>query len=550
MRNDPSSTFSGGAIARIARACPLVSLAAGWCLALAAVPLHAADDEQAARKLEERTAVTEHFATIAGQSIEYTAAAGTMLLKDDDGNPTASIFYVAYTRKAVSDPSRRPITFAFNGGPGSSSVWLHLGLLGPRRVVLTPAGTGAPGPPYRLEDNPDSLLDISDLVMIDPVSTGYSRAADAKQAKQFHAYKADIHSVGEFIRLYVTENGRWRSPKFLIGESYGGTRAAGLCRYLQDEHSMYFNGAVLVSPAINFQTIGFDKGNDLPYVMFLPAYTATAWYHKRLDDQLQQDLEKAVDESTRFAQGEYLQALVRGDELTKDERDQVAEKVARYTGLDAQYVKRSGLRIPVWRFAERLLRDEDRTLGRFDGRVTGNDIEPISAVMEYDPSLTNLSGVFTATINDYLRRELSFDSDQPYEVLTDRVQPWNFDQFENRYVDASTDLRQAMTVNPNLKLMVAAGYFDLATPLSATEYSVDHLQLVPALRKNVTQHRYRAGHMMYAKRSCLEKLRRDLVKFYAAAVPSQAAPAGPAPAKDAPAEDAPPTPAPAEAGAR
>jgi carboxypeptidase C (cathepsin A) len=522
-------------------------LAVGWGLAVTVVPSRAADDQKTPRKLEEKTAVTERFATIAGQSIQYTATAGTMLLKNEEGNTTASIFYVAYTRKGVSDTSHRPITFAFNGGPGSSSVWLHLGLLGPRRVALNPQGTGAPGPPYHLVDNPDSLLDITDLVMIDPVSTGYSRAADTKEAKQFHGYEADIHSVGEFIRLYVTENERWRSPKFVIGESYGGTRAAGLCRYLQDQHSMYFNGAVLISPALNFQTISFDKGNDLPYVMFLPAYTAAAWYHKRLDADLQGDLNKAVDEATQFAEGEYLEALVRGDELPGEERDEVAKKVARYTSLDVDYVKRSDLRIAAWRFAKRLLKDERLTLGRFDGRVTGHDLEPVSGMMEYDPSLSDMSGVFTATINDYLRRDLSFDSDLPYEVLTDRVQPWNFSQFENRYVDASTDLRQAMTENPKLKLMVAAGYYDLATPLAATDYSVDHLQLAPSLRKNVTQHRYRAGHMMYLKKACLEKLRKDLVKFYAAAMPPEsAAPEPPTPAV-APAQSAPATPAPAKA---
>ncbi len=507
-------------------------------LAMIATPSRAADGEKEAKRLELQTAVTEHFATIAGATVEYTATAGTMLLKDDAGEPTASIFYVAYTRKGVSDLSRRPITFAFNGGPGSSSVWLHLGLLGPRRVALTPAGSSPSGPPYHLEDNPESLLDISDLVMIDPVSTGYSRAADTQEAKQFHAYQADIRSVGEFIRLYVTDNARWRSPKFLIGESYGGTRAAGLCRYLQDEQSMYLNGAVLISPAINFQTIGFDKGNDLPYVLFLPAYTAAAWYHKKLDDGLQQQgLQEAVAESARFAQGKYLQALVQGDALTDDQRNHIAGQIARFTGLGAEYVRRSNLRIVSWRFAKQLLKDEERTLGRFDSRMSGDDLEPVLGAAEYDPSFSEVSGVFTAAINDYLRSELSFDSDQPYEVLTDRVQPWDYGQFENRYVDASGALRRAMTTNPNLRLMVACGYYDLATPMSGTEYSVNHLQLAPALRKNVTARRYRAGHMMYLKRSCLERLRRDLVKFYAEAMPSEAAAVAPAQTERNPAQD-------------
>jgi carboxypeptidase C (cathepsin A) len=544
-----TSRLGHGPVICPARVWTLRGLAVCWALAVSAAPMRAADDQKATKELKERTAVTEHFATIAGQTIEYTATAGTMLLKNEEGDTTASIFYVAYTRKGVSDVVQRPITFAFNGGPGSSSAWLHLGLLGPRRVALAPKGTSPPGPPYQLEDNSDSLLDISDLVMIDPVSTGYSRAANRKEAKQFHGYEADIHSVGEFIRLYVTENGRWRSPKFMIGESYGGTRAAGLCRYLQEEHSMYFNGAVLISPALNFQTISFDKGNDLPYVMFLPAYTAAAWYHKRLDDDLQQDLKKAVDESSRFSEGEYLRALMRGDELAEDERNQMAEKVARYTGLEVDYVKRSDLRVVVWRFVKELLKDQRRTVGRFDGRITGGDINPVSDSMDYDPSLSDVSGVFTAAINDYLRRELSFDSNERYEVLTDRVQPWDFSKFENRYVDASTDLRQVMTVNPNLKLMVAGGYYDLATPLAATEYSVDHLQLAPSLQEHVTRHHYQGGHMMYLKKACLEKLRRDLARFYATAVPTEPAPVEPASTERPGAEASPSTSAPAAADA-
>jgi carboxypeptidase C (cathepsin A) len=542
MQVSSRSMVRPGSVVCAARVFLLGSLAVCVGLAASVTPSRAADDEKATKKLEEKTVVTEHFATIAGHSIEYTATAGTMLLKDDEGNTTASIFYVAYTRKGVSDLSRRPITFAFNGGPGSSSVWLHLGLLGPRRVVLAPDGTSMPSPPYRLEDNPDSLLDISDLVMIDPVSTGYSQAADRKKAKQFHAYEADIHSVGEFIRLYVTENGRWRSPKFVIGESYGGTRAAGLCHYLQSEHSMYFNGAVLISPALNFQTISFDNGNDLPYVLALPAYTATAWYHKRLAEDLQQDLKKTVDEATRFAEGEYQQALMRGDELPEDELNRVAEQVARYTGLDADFVKQSNLRVELWRFVKRLLKDQRFTVGRFDGRITGSSPDPASEVDTFDPSYSSVAGAFTATINDYLRRELSFDSTETYEVLNFNVQPWDYGQFENRYVDASSDLRRAMTVNPHLKLMVASGYYDLATPLAATEYSTDHLQLDRSLAKNVTKQRYRAGHMMYTKKACLEKLRKDLVRFYAAAVPPEAAPA-----TSASTESAPATPASAEA---
>lgn len=486
-------------------------------LACCISPLKAADDDTAAaNKLSERTVVTQHDVTIAGHAVAYTATAGTMLLKDDVGQPTASMFYVAYTRNNVADSSRRPITFAFNGGPGSSSVWLHLGLLGPQRVQLD-ADSRATGPPYHLEDNPYSLLDVTDLVMIDPVSTGYSRAATVKDAKQFHGYEADIHSVGDFIRLYVTKNNRWLAPKFLIGESYGATRAAGLAGYLQDHHRMYLNGVLLVSPALNFQTNSFDKGNDLPYALFLPTYTATAWYHKRLAADLHKDLEQAVAAATDFAQGQYTLALMQGDKLPAAERDQIAKQVARFSGLSVDYVQRSNLRVGAMAFAKELLRDQRRTVGRFDSRFSGIDRDAVGETAEYDPSGTALFGAFAAAINDYLRRELDFDDDRPYEVLTSRVHPWDFDPFENRYVDASESLRRSMTVNPQLRLFVASGYYDLATPLLATDYSTNHLQLDPSLMKHVTQRRYEAGHMMYINETSLEKLKLDLASFYVSA---------------------------------
>jgi carboxypeptidase C (cathepsin A) len=491
--------------------------------ALYVSPLQAADNEAsaaAANKLTERTVVTEHDVTIAGHAIAYTATAGTLLLKDDAGQPTAEMFYVAYTQNKIADSSRRPLTFAFNGGPGSSSVWLHLGLLGPQRVKLATDGR-ASGPPYHVEDNPYSLLDVTDLVMIDPVSTGFSRAATAKDAKQFHGYEADIHSVGDFIRLYVTKNNRWLSPKFLIGESYGATRAAGLAGYLQDHHRMYLNGVLLVSPALNFQTISFDEGNDLPYALFLPTYTASAWYHKRLDADLQKDLEKAVAAASEFAQGPYTLALMQGDRLPAAERDQIAKQLARFCGLSVEYVQRSNLRVEAMRFTKELLRDERRTVGRFDSRFSGSDRDAVGETAEYDPSGAELFGAFTAAINDYLRRELAFDEDRPYEVLTGDVHPWDFDRFENRYVDPSESLRRAMTVNPHLRLFVASGYYDLATPLLATEYSVHHLQLAPALIEHVTQHRYEAGHMMYINESSLDKLRQDLASFYQSASASR-----------------------------
>src|SRR5436309_12005001 len=276
-------------------------------------------DEKKPPVPEEKVVLTKHSLKIDGKEIKYTATAGTILLKLEDGTPKASIFYVAYTKDDVADPSQRPITFSFNGGPGSSSVWLHLGLLGPRRVQMGDAGSLLP-PPYKLVDNDVSLLDISDLVFIDPVSTGYSRAVPGEAPQQFHGITPDVESVADFIRLYATRNKRWSSPKFLAGESYGTTRAAGLSGYLQQRYGMYLNGIVLISAILNFETAEFDTGNDLPCILYLPTYTAIAWYHKKLPPDLQGDLHKAIEESRKFAVGEYADALMTGDAIPASRR--------------------------------------------------------------------------------------------------------------------------------------------------------------------------------------------------------------------------------------
>ena len=462
---------------------------------------------------EEKIVQTKHSVKIGGQEIKYTATAGTILLKLEDGTPKASIFYVAYTKDDVSDASQRPLTFSFNGGPGSASVWLHLGLFGPRRVQMGDAGTLLP-PPYKLVDNDVSLLDISDLVFIDPVSTGYSRAVPGEAPKQFFGVTEDVESVADFIRLYATRNKRWSSPKFLAGESYGTTRAAGLSGYLQQRYGMYLNGIVLISTILNFETAEFDVGNDLPYILYLPTYTAIAWYHKKLPADLQSgDLQKAVEESRKFAVGEYADALMTGDALSAPRRAEIMQKLSRLTGLSPDYIDRTNLRIEIQRFTKELLRSERRTVGRIDARFTGIDRDAAGERPEFDPSIAAIIGPYSGMLNDYVRNDLKFDSDLPYEVLTGRVRPWNYAPYENRYVNVAETLRRAMTENPFLHVFVAKGYYDLATPFFAADYTFDHLGLDPILRNHLSGAYYEAGHMMYVHPPSLAKLKADIAQF-------------------------------------
>ena len=472
-----------------------------------------------APKVEEKTSTTSHTIQIGGQSIKYTATAGTVVLRKEDGTATASMFYVAYTKDDVSDIGRRPLTFAFNGGPGSSSVWLQMGALGPKRVAMDAEGKALP-PPSKLVDNEYSILDLTDLVFIDPVSTGYSRAVPETTAATFHGFTGDLQSVGEFIRLYTSRPTRWASPKFLAGESYGTTRAAALSGYLQQTLGMDLNGIVLISSVLNFGTISFDSGNDLPYATFLPTYAATAWYHKKLAKDLQAaGLEKVVDEARRYAGGPYLAALFKGDTLTAEERATVVKNVARLTGLAPQFVEESNLRVSMQRFAKELLRDQRRTVGRYDGRLEGSDIDAAGATPEYDPSYSSVQGAFTAAFNQYVRGELKFEDDIPYEILTNRVRPWSYREFENRYVNVAETLRSAMTQNPALKVYVVCGYYDMATPFFSAEYTVDHMLLDPSLRSHISLGYYEAGHMIYTHLKSLEKAKADISKFMTASLP-------------------------------
>ncbi len=472
-----------------------------------------ADGKDAKDAAKEVLVETQHETTIDGKTVAYKATAGKLLMKSDSLESRAEMFFVAYTKDGV-DASERPITFCFNGGPGSSSVWLHLGMLGPK-FIRFPEDASYLKPPYHLDTNPYSLLDITDLVFIDPVSTGYSRPAKDVNKSDFHGYREDVTSVGQFIHDYTTRFQRWPSPKFLCGESYGGVRAAGLSGHLRDRYNMELNGIVVVSGAINFQTLRFSNSNDLPCILFLPTYAATAWYHKALPADLQQlPLKEVVAQAEQFAQNEYTLALMKGTSLEEDQFNATAEKLARLTGLSTDHVKSSKLRVSMGRFGKELLRSRERTVGRFDSRYSNIDRDSAGESYEFDASGAAIFGPFTAAMNDYVRRDLKFEDERVYEILTGNVYPWNYSSFENRYVDASETLREAMTANPSLKLFLACGYYDLATPHFAMDYTVDHLALSPERQSNVEAHYYEGGHMMYIHEPSMKLLRADLVKFY------------------------------------
>src|SRR5215204_26149 len=470
-------------------------------------------------KAEDKLVVSKHAVKIKGREIKYTVTAGTMVLKEETADrekeaegekPKAQVFFIAYSKDGVKDAAERPLTFSFNGGPGSSSVWLHLGVLGPRRVLMYKDGE-LPPPPYKLTDNEFSILDETDLVFIDPMNTGYTRPVEGVAPKQWHGFKKDIELVGDFIRLYTTRNNRWLSPKFLIGESYGTTRSAGLSGYLQERHGMYLNGIMLISSVLDFSTVDFNVNNDLPYMMFLPGYTATAWYHDVL--QPKRTLDAWLQEAEEFALGDYARALLKGASLPKEERADIVKRFSQYTGISEQFIERSNLRISDQHYFKELLRERGLTVGRLDSRHIGRDRLGMTEHAEYDPLLRNIMGPYTAAFYDYIRRELKFESDLPYEILSGFVHPWSYREFENSYVNVGETLRSAMTYNPHLKVFVANGYYDLGTPYFATEYTFDHLGLDEELRKNVSMEYYDAGHMMYIHIPSLKQMKTDLTKF-------------------------------------
>ncbi|HXP18042.1 MAG TPA: peptidase S10 [Streptosporangiaceae bacterium] len=442
---------------------------------------------------------TRHSIPADGRQLGYTVTAGRVVLhkeehtdeKFDGTKARAEVFMVAYT---VDDaPPGRPVTFAFNGGPGSSSVWLHLGLLGPRRIIMGDVGALLP-PPYELADNAETLLRHSDLVFIDPVSTGYSRAVKGAKPVDFHGFGGDIESVGEVIRLWTTRNGRWMSPKYLCGESYGTTRAAALARHLQRRYGMYLNGLILISAFLDGATITFGDGNDVPYPSFLPTYAAIAHYHGKHGAR---PLREVLDEAEAYAAGDYPRLLARGSRLTGRERAEAVARVASLAGLSEDYVDRVDLRPEHVRFLTELLRDQRRTVGRLDGRFTGWDADYGRERWTSDPSLDVITGPYTAGLNHYVRAELGYASDLPYEILTDRVRPWSFKEFEGQHVQVIADLAEAMRINPHLRVHVACGYHDAATPYFAVEHSIAHLAIPAELAANIEFAYYEAGHMMY-----------------------------------------------------
>jgi carboxypeptidase C (cathepsin A) len=483
--------------------------------------------------------ITEGSVTVAGQTVRYRATTGTLQMKDEVDKPKANFFFVAYERLAPTSEASthpatttttpttttaqpvatRPVTFVFNGGPGAASVWLHLGTAGPRRLLLNDDGSPPP-PPYRLVDNDFTWLDATDLVFIDPVGTGFSRAAAGEDAKQFFGVQEDISSVADFIRLYCSRYGRWSSPKFLAGESYGTTRSAGLSEYLLDRYGIALNGIVLISTVLDFQTIMLAQANDLPYVLYLPSYTATALYHKKLAPELQNDPKGTVDEAKTFALGEYTAALAHGSSLNADDRKRVIDRLVRLTGLPADLIDKSNLRIDPGFFEKNLLGGR-RLVGRFDSRIAGYALDPTNDSAEYDPSFAPYFAGYSSTFNDYVRRTLGYESDLPYEVLTGRVQPWNYGRSGTGFLSTSDNLRNAITKNPNLHVLVCSGYYDLATPFLATDYTVSHMGLAPELQKNVQQAYYGGGHMVYHVTSMGMKLREDVVNFIRATLPAQ-----------------------------
>lgn len=451
---------------------------------------------------------------IGGKEIEYEVTAGTISLpnRDKPGEDRAKVFYMAYVVEQPEDEPDRPISFCFNGGPGSSSVWLHLGAFGPRRVQLDPAGTGetlAP-PPYGLVDNEHSILDVTDLVFIDPVSTGFSRAEEQKEAKEFHGFDGDIESIGAFIHQYCSKNGRWSSPKYIMGESYGGLRAGGLAEHLQDRYGMYLNGIALISAVLDFSTILFSDNNDLPYEVFLPSYAASAKFHGKIEAESAAAAHAAALE---FLRTDYVEALRAGHGLDEARRAEIAGQLAKLTGLNEADILRADLRLDSSFFRKLLLRDEGKSVGRFDGRIIGIDADKAPNYPVYDASYAVVYGPFASAMNSYLREEIEFESEDVYEILTGAVQPWDYKPFTNKYVNVNSKLGEAMTTNPHLRVFVAAGYYDLATPPAAIEHSLAHLPIDRSLKDNISVSYYEGGHMMYTNLDALAKLKADLAEF-------------------------------------
>lgn len=457
----------------------------------------------------------EAMVGIAGKKVPYRLTTGKLQLKQDDGKPRASIFHVSYERTDVKDPADRPVMFAFNGGPGSSAVWLHIGVLGPKIIQLPGDGTIAPEPPVRVADNPQSILDVCDLVFVDPVSTGYSRTEKDAKPGDFHGLDEDVESVGDFIRRWVSEHDRWASPKYLLGESYGGIRAAGLSLHLQSRYGMNLNGVVLLSSLLDFATLQEAPGNDLSHLVFLPSFTGVAHHHGKIEGN-RDDL---IRKSTAFAYGQYATALLMGSDLRLDEKKAIATELAKFTGIAPEKWLERDLRMSPSIFRSELLRAEGKVLGRFDGRVAWDATDKAAATPDYDPSYSLAYGAFSTAMLDYLGREIGYKEEQPYEILTGKVQPWRWNA-NNSVVNVGNRLARAMRDNPHLKVLVMGGHTDLATPPEGVAHSLRHLPEMPeSVRKNISTRYYDGGHMFYLNPPDLLKTRADLLEFIRAEKP-------------------------------
>ena len=466
---------------------------------------------------EAKQYVTEHSARIGGRNIDYTVTAGTMLMTNDDDEPAALMGYTAYVSKG-GNAAERPIMFAYNGGPGSASIWLHMGILGPQRAVVTDAGFSRNGP-YKRVNNDYSIIDETDLVMIDPVGTGFAKPVGEGKGEDFWGVDQDIKSVSEFIVKYLTDNGRWASPKYILGESYGGMRSGGVAYYLLNNHMVALNGVILVSPFMEM-TSGFaGMGIDLPHVMFLPTFAATARYHGALDPE-PPDLSAFMQEVGEFALNEYAPALLMGNRLNPEQRRNVLAKLSRYTGLSEDYWDRANLRIAEGQFNKELMRETGRTVGRVDSRFAGDMINRIGESAVYDPMLSAIGPGYLAAFMDYYQADLEVTDVGNYTVFGNIFGKWDWSHqqpdlggFKLPFPNTAVDLAFTMKQNPSMRVLVQQGYYDLATPHLATEYFVDHLDVPDELRDNISIAYYEAGHMMYIHEPSMVKYKQDLAGF-------------------------------------
>jgi carboxypeptidase C (cathepsin A) len=477
----------------------------------------AAPDTSANAKAER--SVTKHSIKIDGKQINYTATAGTLILKNDKDEPVASFGFIAYTKDGESDLQKRPVMFAYNGGPGSSSLWLHMGALGPRRVAVNDLAPTTPAP-YKLEDNVNSVLDVTDIVMIDPVGTGLSHAIGKAKNKDFWGVDQDIKSISGFVKTYITEFDRWNSPKYLLGESYGTMRSAGVVDYLQERMGITVNGVVLVSVVLDLRQLTFAPSDDISYVMYLPTYATTSYYHNKLPNK-PANLESFVKEVTDFAKGEYTLALMKGDKLDAVAKDQIASKLSAYTGLSKDYIFKANLRINEPQYTQELLRNEHLTVGRLDSRFKGINQRLTSEFSDFDPQSSAISPAYTATFLNYFYNELKVSKNSSYHISAYDAEGFDWDWKRKNGggfgdptpPNTAIDLADAMSKNPNLKILVLNGYYDLATPFFGTEYTMDHLGLEKNIQSNISMKYYEAGHMMYVHPASLATFRKDVAGF-------------------------------------